>query len=184
MRVVIVYESMFGNTRQVAEAIGAGVGSEHDVSVMPVALASEEVISSADLVFVGGPTHLHGMSRSKSRQAAGEMAGKPDSGLALEPGAEGDGLREWLGGTGAIVTSAAAFDTKMHGPAALTGRASTRIDRLLRRHGARIVAGPMSFLVRKDNRLDPGELDRARGWGGQVVAAASARPSAELVGSE
>ena len=37
MRAVIVYESMYGNTHRVAEAIGAGLGTEFEVSVVPVA---------------------------------------------------------------------------------------------------------------------------------------------------
>jgi len=37
MRAVVVYESMYGNTHLVADAIGAGLGPAFDVSVVPVA---------------------------------------------------------------------------------------------------------------------------------------------------
>lgn len=169
MRVVIVYESMFGCTHAVADAIAAGFDPTDSVVVLPVAEATNEVIADADLLVVGGPTHMHGMSRARSRRMAGEMARKPDSGLTLEPGAEGIGLREWLDVIRHVEGRAAAFDTRMHGPSPFTGRASKRIGRLLRRHGARIVARPQSFLVDKAQHLDSGETDRARDWGRQLA---------------
>ena len=63
MRAVIVYESMYGNTHQVAEAIGAGLEPACEVSIVPVSQATQESLAGADLVVVGGPTHVHGMSR-------------------------------------------------------------------------------------------------------------------------
>ena len=169
MRVVIVYESMFGNTRQVAEAIGARVARADEVLVVPVENASAELVKTADLLVVGGPTHAHGMSRPSSRRAAVEMAGKPGSGLILEPGADGIGLREWLGSLGRLTVSAAAFDTRIRALPIFTGRASRRIDRLLRRSGARIVAAPTSFFVDRTSRLTAGELARAHQWGKELA---------------
>jgi menaquinone-dependent protoporphyrinogen IX oxidase len=169
MRVVVVYESMFGNTRQIGQAIADGVGSLHEAVAVPVRDATPDVISGADLVVVGGPTHVHGMSRPATRKSAGEIARKPQSGVALDPGAEGPGLREWFADLGAIKGCAAAFDTRFYGLPILTGRASKRIHRLLRRHGARQVSPPQSFFVMKNNALAPGEIDRARRWGENLV---------------
>lgn len=53
MRAVVVYESMFGNTRLVAEAIGRGLGPPDDVAVVPVGRATPELVADADLVVVG-----------------------------------------------------------------------------------------------------------------------------------
>ena len=50
MRAVVVYESMYGNTHLVADAIGAGLSTIFDVSVVPVAEASPVVLAEADLV--------------------------------------------------------------------------------------------------------------------------------------
>jgi hypothetical protein len=170
MRAVVVYESMYGNTHQIAEAIGAGLEASFEVSVVPVAQASPAVLAEADLVVVGGPTHAHGMSRASTRKAAAETAGKPDSHLDLDPDAQGPGLREWLGSLGRYPVKAAAFDTRMPGPAALTGRASKGADRLLRAHGFAVAAKPESFIVRRDNRLEPREAARAREWGARLAA--------------
>ena len=171
MRAVVVYESMFGNTRRIAEAVGRGIGGSGDVIVVAVGQAGPGVLSGADLLVVGGPTHAHGMSRSKTRQMALSMARKPDSGLALEPQAEGVGLREWFASLAPGSARAAAFDTRMAGPAVFTGRASRRIRRELRRHGHTIIATPESFRVDSANVLRPGEEERARAWGAALAAA-------------
>lgn len=70
MRAVIVYESMFGSTRYVAEAIAEGLADCAEVSVVPVAHANAEVLDGVDLLVVGAPTHLHGLPRPSSRRMA------------------------------------------------------------------------------------------------------------------
>ena len=170
MRAVVVYESMYGNTHLVADAIGAGLGTVFDVSVVPLAQADPAVLADADLVVVGGPTHAHAMSRAATRKAAVEAASKPAGGLAVEPDALGPGLREWFGSLGRYPVKAAAFDTRVHGPAALTGRASKGVARLLREHGFDVAAEPESFLVTRQDRLEPQETARAREWGTTLAA--------------
>ena len=100
MRAVVVYESMYGNTHLIADAIGAGLSTAFDVRVVPVSTAWPEVVADADLVVVGGPTHVHGMSRASTRKAAVEAADKPVGGLKVEPDVMGPGLREWFGWLG------------------------------------------------------------------------------------
>ena len=170
MRAVVVYESMYGNTHLVADAIGAGLATAVDVSVVPVAQASPAVLTDADLVVVGGPTHAHGMSRTATRKAAVKAADQPVSDLTVEPDALGPGLRDWFGSLGRCPVKAAAFDTRMHGPAALTGRASKGVTHMLRAHGFKVVAEPESFLVTKQDRLEPQETTRAREWGIKLAA--------------
>lgn len=68
------------------------------MTAIPVARAGDEDLSGYDLVIVGGPTHVHGMSRESTRHGAAVTAHKPDSTVALEPDAESEGLREWLDG--------------------------------------------------------------------------------------
>jgi Flavodoxin len=162
MNVVVVYESMFGNTHAVADAIAEGAGDGNLAVVVPVARADQDLIRGADLVVVGGPTHVHSMSRASTRQAAVEQAGKPGAELTLEAGADGPGLREWFTSLGQVTAAAAAFDTRMEGPTVLTGRASVAIGRQLRQHGFSVIAKPRSFLVTKASQLRPDENERAR----------------------
>jgi hypothetical protein len=177
MRALVVYESMYGNTHQVAEAIGTGLETAYEVSVVPVSHADPALLDEADLVVVGGPTHVHGMSRPGTRKGAVEAAAKPDSGQQTEPDALGPGLREWFGTLGRYPAKAAAFDTRLHGPAMMTGRASKGVAHLLRAHGLELVAPPESFLVTKQNELEPHETTRAREWGARLVASSTPRHS-------
>jgi hypothetical protein len=116
------------------------------------------------------------MSRAATRKAAVEAAIKPVSPLRVEPGALGPGLRDWFASLGRYPVKAATFDTRIHGPAALTGRASKGVARLLRAHGFDLVAEPESFLVAKQDRLEPQETARAREWAATLAAGMVPRP--------
>jgi menaquinone-dependent protoporphyrinogen IX oxidase len=172
MRALVVYESMYGNTHAIASNIADGLRGAYEVTLVPVADAAADLIAEADLLVVGAPTHMHGLSTASSRQAARKTAAKPDSGLTLDPDASGPALRDWLGGLADACVLAAAFDTRMAGAPVLTGRASRGISKLLERHGCRLIAPPESFLVTKVNTLVDGESSRARRWGAALAATA------------
>ena len=176
MRALVVYESMYGNTHAVAVSIAAGLSTRHDVTLVPVTRATPELVAAADLLVVGGPTHLHRMSTAASRRWAADAARKQGSPLTMDPDADGPGVRGWLQGVGSRDeqdTLAVAFDTRLGGAPLFTGRASRGISRLLAGHGCRMVAAPESFLVSKRDTLRDGEADRARAWGAMIGAAAS-----------
>ncbi len=166
MRVVIVYESMFGCTRRIAEAVAEALGLSNDVRLVCVVDAQPNVLDGADFVVVGGPTQGWSMSRPSTRRGAPLHASDPASDLELEPGADaGPGVREWLASIERNRANAAAFDTRIKSPVVFTGRASKAIGRQLTRHGMTLVAPPESFLVDKKSHLLSGELERARLWG-------------------
>jgi Flavodoxin len=170
MRALIIYESMYGNTRAIAEAIARGLEPGNDVTVVPIAEATHELLDGAGLVVVGGPTHVHGMSKAATRRAAVDQAHKRPGQLTLDAHAEGPGLRDWFGSLGRMSALAAAFDTRLGGSAVFTGRASKRIAGLLEHHGLTLIARAESFLVTTDNELRPGEEDRAQEWGEALAA--------------
>jgi Flavodoxin domain len=173
MNALVMYESMYGNTHHIASAIADGLRPIYAVTVLPVEGVDREQLGDIDLLVVGGPTHGHGMSRPSTRKAAVDAAEEPASDLAVEPDAEGPGLREWFDRMGRLDTSAAAFDTRVAMAPVLTGRASKGIARKLRHGGATLVVEPESFLVTKDNHLEPGEEERARAWGSDLASAIS-----------
>lgn len=170
MRALVLYESMYGNTHVIADAIARGLESVAGTTVVSVSEATPAMLRGVDLVVVGGPTHGHGMSRPASREAAVASSHKPDSGLVVEPSATGAGVREWLESLGHVDARAAAFDTRVNWPVILSGRAATGIAKQLRRHGFALVADPESFLVTKNNQLLPDERARAERWGRQLGA--------------
>jgi hypothetical protein len=165
MRALVVYESMYGNTHVAAGNIAEGLRADFEVTLVPVAQASRDLIAGADLLVAGAPTHGHGLSTRSTRKMAAEAAAKDGSALRMDPDAGGPGMRDWLRDLGHRNGLAAAFDTRLNGVPAFTGRASRRIARLLRRHDRRLIAAPDSFLVGPQNTLLDGEADRARRWG-------------------
>ena len=169
MSALVAYESMYGNTRQIAEAIADGLKPLGDVEVVSVNSGDQAAAKDAELVVVGGPTHMHGLATSMSRKGVG--AGAEEEGVELEPGAaDGPGLREWLSNRKGDGKRAAAFDTRIDKSPVLTGAASRGIAKRLRRRGYEVVADPESFFVEDtEGPLAHGELDRAKEWGASLV---------------
>ena len=157
MRSLVVYESWFGNTRRVAEQIAAALAHEGEVDLVTVD-GAVPVLEGVDLLVVGAPTHVHGLSGKRSREAA------VDQGASGVPGV---GVRDWIEAlpNGARGPRAAAFDTRANKPVLLVGSAARGIARRLRRHGYALAAEPQSFFVEgTPGPLEEGELERAAGW--------------------
>lgn len=170
MRALVVYESMFGNTRAIANAIAEGLATRMEVETVEVGAAPMTVPDSVDLVVVGGPTHAHGMTKPESRADSARRAGD-------RLVSRGSGVREWLAALrgGSARVAAVGFDTRIKGPGFLWGSAARGVDKELHRLGFRVVMGPESFLVGGPtgplfDRLEEGEVDRARSWGEAIAA--------------
>lgn len=170
MRAAVVYESMYGNTRAIAEAICAGLTAEGGEAepIRAVRVVPDE-LRDLDLLILGAPTHAWGLSRTSTRRSAADAAVKPESRLALEPDATGPGMREWLAADCRMPARVAVFDTRMHAPMGLSGSAARRIRAALRRRGVHDLERLESFYVSRHNSLVDGELDRARRWGQQLA---------------
>lgn len=93
MKAAVVYESMYGNTHSVAEAIAEGLGSVAATEVVSTEDVDQMDLTGLDMLVVGGPTHAHGMTRSQTRQAAVKDARSGEKDLTLDPAAEGPGVR-------------------------------------------------------------------------------------------
>jgi hypothetical protein len=160
MRARVVFESMFGNTQLIAQAVKEGLAESMQVDLEEVATAAPVVADDVDLLVVGGPTHAFGMSRGRTRESAADQAvGGVVSG--------GEGLREWLSAVtgGSPDIAAAAFDTRIDKPR-LPGSAAHGAERRLRRLGFRIAEPAASFYVTDTaGPLVDGERERARRWG-------------------
>jgi hypothetical protein len=173
MKAAVVYESMFGNTRKVAQAICEGLSQSVDTSAVSVANQDAHALHEIDLLVVGAPTHAWGMSRPTTRQAAEKQAAVPERELMLEPGAVGPGLREWLADLDLDGAKVAVFDTRIAMPVLLTGSAARSIAKALHRRGADFVSSRQSFLVTKRNELVAGQLELARNWGEELAETVS-----------
>ena len=170
MRAVVVYESMYGNTAEVAKAIATTLRANGvEVETGPVTEIVPANVAEVDLLVVGGPTHAHGMSRPSTRRTAVD----DKKNTYAEPTAT-PGLREWMDGLPSEAERlAAAFDTRIDKPAFLTGSAAKGIARRLKHHGYRLIVGPESFLVSTNNRLLEGETEHATTWGAELAERAT-----------
>jgi hypothetical protein len=171
VRALLVYESMFGNTREVALAVADGIATRMPVDTVEVGEAPTVLPPDVALLVVGSPTHVHGMTTPKSRADAAERAGE-------RLVSRGIGMHEWLDALRPMAAPlpAAAFDTRIKGPGLLWGSAAKIAAKRLRELGFRLVSGPEDFLVGGPtgplfDRLLDGELARARTWGATLASA-------------
>ena len=166
-RALVVYESMWGNSEQLAQAVSEGVAELMPVDLTDVAAAPTDLADVA-LVIAGGPTHGHTMSRPRTRRDA--------RGHGALHGSIGIGLREWLDELpDEHERWLAAFDTRVKTGLRLPASAARSAARVGRRHRFHSAAPPKSFyLLDADGPLAPGELDQARSWGRSVAAAVPA----------
>ncbi|MEE6271791.1 flavodoxin family protein [Georgenia wangjunii] len=158
MSALVVYESMWGNTRAVAEAVADGLRRAGEVGVVEVGAAPPLESVDVDLLVVGAPTHAFGLSRPTTRTDAATRAG----GTVISAGR---GVREWIAGARAAGQRVATFDTHVSRPN-LPGSAGRSAAKMLRSRGCSVMVEPESFYVGGyDGPLLPGELERARAWG-------------------
>lgn len=161
VKVVVVFESHWGNTETVARAIAEGIGPE--ARALHTDEATAEAIDGADLIVAGSPVLVFGLPRPMVTKdlAAERKAPRPaDTSHPL--------LRTWLDGLAAGHGYAAAFETRV----SWSPRGATRtIESKLRRAGYRILAKPERFIVQGlYGPLREGETDRARQWGATLAS--------------
>lgn len=165
MNALIVYESLFGNTEEIARAIADGVSRHVPVDVFEVTEVPEGKETGAQLLVFGGPTHAFSMSRESTREdAVRQGATHTETGV---------GIREWLTGLHPSAQSApiATFDTKVGKMRHLPGSAAKKAEKLAHRHGFKSLVSPESFFVDDvDGPLLDGELERATAWGDSLGA--------------
>lgn len=152
MKALIVYDSAFGNTEKVAQAMGAALGCE----VRRVTEVTPEQLAGLDVLIVGSPTQKF-------------QPLKPIKDFLKEiPAGELNGLR------------VAAFDTRialddvdsaiLNFFVKLFGYAAEPIGKRLTKKGGELAMPPEGFYVAgTEGPLKDGELERAAEWARQVV---------------
>lgn len=171
MKALVVYESMWGNTRRIAEAVADGLRQSMDVDLVTVDEAPTDPGTDIGLIVAGGPTHAFSMSRAATRTDAlnrGASEGNPQS-----------GLREWLDKlpVGQHPQRIATFDTRVAKVRHFPGSAAKAAAKAAHRHGFDRAIHVESFYVDDvEGPLLDGELDRATAWAREIAAGTVARP--------
>lgn len=173
MRCTVVFESMFGNTEHLAEAVAAGLRDGGADAGVHRAGRVEEHFADCDLLVLAAPTHALTLSTARTR------------GEAVTRGADArtaaTGLREWLeawtgddgteGGTdGGSATApthpaVAVFDTRARIARHWPGSAARRTARMLERRGFCVTHVTSFYVDDVTGPLLDGETERAREWG-------------------
>ncbi len=158
MRALMIYDSRYGNTEQVARAITGGLRTAMEVDVRRASGIGDALTGPPpDLLLVGGPTQLHGLSAT----LRGCLQALPREALAGVP--------------------VATFDTRYRMSALVSGSAARQAAGRLREAGCHLVVEPESFFIDQDRppegvkrrreleHPETGELDRAAAWGRQLA---------------
>jgi hypothetical protein len=170
MKAIVVYQSLWGNTAKIAEAIAKGLG--RGAKALSTSEATPDALKGVDLVVAGAPIHAFNLPSEATVKGAGD---RPDSYGDTPPDTSQRLMRDWLSDLPqGLGVASAAFDTRVGG---LFGRGgASRIYKRLRKAGLKPVAKPEGFKVamrttdstRKGMLLD-GEVERAREWGKELA---------------
>jgi hypothetical protein len=164
MKALVVYESMWGNTREIAEAVASGLARHVEVTTVDVATAPPTLSDDIELVVAGGPTHAYSLSNPASRRKHAQE-GAPLARVDL-------GLREWLDQLPSAVDapSFALFDTRLGIARPVPSSAARKAAKIVAERGYPLVSEPHSFYVHGHNGpLAHGERGRAALWGERVA---------------
>jgi flavodoxin I len=158
MKALIIYDSTYGNTEKIAQAIGNGLTG--DVKVARIGEVNPSELKTYDLLIVGSPVH----------------GGRPTPEL--------EAFIKQLPANSLKSISVAAFDTRFEAEDQGAGLrllmsviryAAERIAKALVKKGGTLVAEPEGFIVEnKEGPLKQGELERATKWATQLSLAKKA----------
>lgn len=154
LKVLVVYDTVYGNTAKIAEALIEGIGGNQESQLIKAQEASTDHFEDVDLLLVGSPTH---------------------AGTFIEP------VKKFLAGipAGALKNvKAAAFDTSfdiqtqgafLRFIMKTFGYAAPKIAKKLAEKGATVLATETFIVLETEGPLQEGEVERAKEWAGTVL---------------
>lgn len=155
MKTLIVYDSFFGNTEQIARTIGNALGSQKDVEILKVSNVKLEQLKGLKLLVVGSPTRAF----RPTEKISGFLKKIPMNGLKGIKVAAFDTRIS----TSDIRSSALRFLVK------IGGYAAKPIADKLKKKGGELIIPPEGFSVKdKEGPLKEGEIKRAADWAKQI----------------
>jgi flavodoxin len=158
VKALVIYDSVFGNTEQVARAIAGALAPRASVTLLRASAAAPEQLAGLDLLVVGSPTR----GFRPTEDMTGLLKSIPSKLLRGIP--------------------VAAFDTRFKADELKSrsvrfivktgGYAAKRIADRLQKAGGALVVPPEGFYVEDtEGPMKPGELERASNWARTLLPA-------------
>lgn len=161
MNAVVVYESHWGNTEAIANAIAAGLGPEARALTTDEAFGA--AIGDAELIVAGAPVITFRLASDATREGIASEAAKAPT----PPDLSHPSMRSWLDRLEIGHGHYAAFETRMRWS---PGGAIGSLEHGLHEAGFQPLAKGQRFVVTgKYGPLRDGELERARQWGSELA---------------
>ena len=156
MKIVILFDSYFGNTEKVASYIKDGLDPSGELILNRFNNASQDILKNADILILGSPTRAFRPTKS----AMDFIKNMPSNSLK--------GIKT------------ASFDTRMdlkdvdskflRFMAGLFGYAAEPLQKMMIKKGSTAAAEPEGFFVKgNEGPMYDGELERASSWAASII---------------
>lgn len=154
MKTLIIYDSLFGNTKKIAEAVRDVAGKNHKVKCLHVADVGVGDLKGVKILIIGTPTHggWYTDDIKKYLENVPQQALTGVKSIAFDTGVPYDalvGVKKWI--------------------AQKFGYASPRLAQKLKTLGADVIAAETFFVKGKEGPLQKGEIERARKWAKRLI---------------
>ena len=166
MNAVVVYESHWGNTAAIAQAIADGIGP--GTRALNTDEATPEVVAGADLIVAGSPVIAFALPREGTLHQIARDEKAPTA-----PDVDHPLLRTWLDNLPSGFGFGAAFETRIWW--SLRGATGTIESKLKEAGYQRLLPGERFIVSGGYGPLREGELERARRWGSALAEAMAAQ---------
>lgn len=137
MKTIVIYDSVFGNTKQIAESIASHLGE--NTKIQSIDQLSVEDWQDSELLIIGSP--INGWRPTEK-------------------------IKKWLSSLSnqsLMGKKVASFDTRVK--LFIHGDAANQISKELQKAGAKTIVDPQAFFVAgSKGPLLPGEIDKAKLW--------------------
>lgn len=159
MNAVVVYESYWGNTASIAQAIAEGLGG--GAQAITTDIATPQVLAACDLIVAGAPLLGFTLPTETMRKT---LPGKTDAPSRAD--VDHPSMRAWLDALPQGSARFASFETRFKRS---PGTATKAIEKGLAAAGYSRLAPRERFLVTgMYGPLLDGEFDRAKAWGAEL----------------
>jgi len=154
MKITLVYDTVYGNTKQIAKAIKAGISNTHEIKLIEAERASIDDVKDADMLILGSPTH-GGWFTDPVKMFLQSIQ---ENSLGNRKGAAFD--------TTTSKENESWFVKKIID---FFGYASKRISKELVRKGLTLISSESFYVHGKEGPLQEGEIERAKEWSAKLT---------------